>query len=79
MVRPLPPFEPAAALSPVDAAHLALRLQAGDQPVDGRVGLYVGASDLLPESHQRHPSRVTAARNVAGVAVIWLTMHLATL
>jgi zinc transporter ZupT len=41
------------------------------------VFLYLGASDLLPESHHRHPKRLTAALNVAGAAAIWLTIHLA--
>lgn len=39
--------------------------------------LYIGAADLLPESHHRHPKRLTATLNVAGAAVIWLTIHLA--
>ena len=41
--------------------------------------LYIGASDLLPESHQRHPAVATGALNVAGASVIWLTIHLAAL
>jgi zinc transporter ZupT len=40
--------------------------------------LYIGASDLLPESHQRHPTLVTGALNIGGAALIWLTIHLAT-
>jgi len=39
--------------------------------------LYIGAADLLPESHYRHPKRLTATLNVAGAALIWLTIHLA--
>jgi len=39
--------------------------------------LYIGGSDLLPESHHRHPRRTTAMLNVAGAAVIWATIHLA--
>jgi ZIP family zinc transporter len=39
--------------------------------------LYIGAGDLLPESHHRHPRRLTAGMNLAGAAVIWLTIHLA--
>lgn len=39
--------------------------------------LYIGASDLLPESHHRHPKRLTATLNVAGASLIWLTIHLA--
>jgi ZIP family zinc transporter len=39
--------------------------------------LYIGASDLLPESHHRHPTIVTGALNIGGAALIWLTIHLA--
>jgi ZIP family zinc transporter len=41
--------------------------------------LYLGASDLLPESHHRHPKLLTGVMNIAGAAVIWLTVHFATL
>jgi zinc transporter ZupT len=41
--------------------------------------LYLGASDLLPESHHRHPKLLTGVTNIAGAAVIWLTVHFATL
>lgn len=41
--------------------------------------LYIGASDLLPESHHRHPAAVTGALNVAGALLIWLTIHLAAI
>lgn len=41
--------------------------------------LYIGASDLLPESHRRHPRRLTAALNLAGATLIWITIHLAAL
>lgn len=39
--------------------------------------LYIGGSDLLPESHLRHPRRLTATINIAGAALIWTTIHLA--
>lgn len=39
--------------------------------------LYIGASDLLPESHHRHPRIITGALNISGAALIWLTIHLA--
>jgi ZIP family zinc transporter len=39
--------------------------------------LYIGAADLLPESHHRHPKRLTATLNVAGATLIWLTIRLA--
>ena len=41
--------------------------------------LYLGASDLLPESHHRHPKLLTGVMNITGAAVIWLTVHFATL
>ena len=41
--------------------------------------LSIGAADLLPESHRRHPERVTAVLNVAGASLIWLTIHLAAI
>jgi len=41
--------------------------------------LYIGAADLLPESHHRHPKRLTAVLNIAGAALIWLTIHLAAI
>lgn len=39
--------------------------------------LYIGASDLLPESHHRHPKALTGAMNVLGAAVIWTAVHFA--
>jgi zinc transporter ZupT len=41
--------------------------------------LYIGASDLLPESHHRHPRIVTGVLNAGGAALIWLTLHFAAL
>jgi zinc transporter ZupT len=40
--------------------------------------LYIGASDLLPESHHRHPKVLTGLMNIAGAAVIWLAIHFAS-
>ena len=39
--------------------------------------LYIGASDLLPESHHRHPKALTGLMNIAGAAVIWLAIYFA--
>ena len=39
--------------------------------------LYIGASDLLPESHHRHPKRLTSLMNILGAAFIWLAIHFA--
>lgn len=41
--------------------------------------LYIGASDLLPESHHRHPKALTGAMNVLGAAAIWAAIHFASL
>jgi ZIP family zinc transporter len=41
--------------------------------------LYIGASDLLPESHHRHPKVLTGLMNIMGAAVIWLAIHFASL
>jgi zinc transporter ZupT len=39
--------------------------------------LYLGASDLLPESHHRHPKVLTGLMNIAGATVVWLAIHFA--
>jgi ZIP family zinc transporter len=39
--------------------------------------LYIGASDLLPESHHRHPKRLTSLMNILGAAFIWIAVHFA--
>ena len=41
--------------------------------------LYIGASDLLPESHHAHPRVLTGLMNIMGAAVIWLAIHFASL
>jgi len=41
--------------------------------------LYIGASDLLPESHHRHPKVLTGLMNIAGAAVIWIAIHFASI
>jgi len=41
--------------------------------------LYIGASDLLPESHHRHPKVLTGAMNILRATVIWLAIHFASL
>ncbi|HVT34999.1 MAG TPA: ZIP family metal transporter [Nevskiaceae bacterium] len=35
--------------------------------------LYIGASDLIPESHHAHPKLLTTATTVLGAAVLYLT------
>lgn len=39
--------------------------------------LYIGASELLPESHHRHPRAWTTAATVIGVVLIWVVVRLA--
>lgn len=39
--------------------------------------LYLGASDLVPESHHRHPAFWTTAMTILGMAVIFLVVYLA--
>jgi ZIP family zinc transporter len=39
--------------------------------------LYIGASDLLPESHHSHPTRWTTFATVVGMAVIYLSISFA--
>ena len=38
--------------------------------------LYIGASELLPESHHRHPRAWTTVSTVLGVALIWIVVRL---
>jgi ZIP family zinc transporter len=37
--------------------------------------LYIGASELLPESHHRHPRAWTTVSTVLGVALIWIVVR----
>jgi ZIP family zinc transporter len=39
--------------------------------------LYIGATDLLPESHHNHPSRWTTLTTIIGVLVLYLAIKLA--
>jgi zinc transporter ZupT len=41
--------------------------------------LYIGASDLLPESHHRHPKLVTSLMTVLGAVTIYVAIHLSRL
>jgi ZIP family zinc transporter len=36
--------------------------------------LYLATSDILPEAHARHPSRLTLVSTVAGVGLMWLVV-----
>jgi len=39
--------------------------------------LYISASDLIPESHHRHPAIWTTISTIIGMAVIYFAIHLA--
>jgi ZIP family zinc transporter len=41
--------------------------------------LYIGASDLLPESHHRHPKLITSVMTILGATVIFFAMRFAQL
>lgn len=37
--------------------------------------LYIGASDILPEAHANHPSRLTLVMTISGAALMWLLIR----
>ncbi len=39
--------------------------------------LYIGASDLIPESHHQHPKFLTTVMTLLGAAVLYILIHLA--
>lgn len=39
--------------------------------------LYIGASDLIPESHHRHPTKMTSFMTVLGMIVIYIAIQFA--
>lgn len=39
--------------------------------------LYIGASDLVPESHHRHPAFLTTVLTILGMSVIFAAVHFA--
>jgi ZIP family zinc transporter len=41
--------------------------------------LYIGASDLIPESHHAHPKLLTTLMTLLGAAVLYVAIRLATL
>jgi ZIP family zinc transporter len=56
---------------PAGVLALVLALFAG-------VFLYIGASELLPESHRRHPSLWTTVSTLIGAGLIWVVVRLAS-
>lgn len=41
--------------------------------------LYIGASDLLPESHHRHPTAWTTLTTIFGIVLLYLVVRLASI
>lgn len=41
--------------------------------------LYIGASDLIPESHHAHPKFLTTAMTILGAAVLFTAVHFANI
>ncbi len=66
------------ATAPVAGAASTLLFHFGDQQLLIYLGffagflLYIGASDILPEAHANHPSRLTLLLTVAGTVFIFL-------
>ncbi len=56
----------------VSQAHLGLLLA-----LFAGFFLYIGASDLVPESHHAHPTRLTTIMTVAGVGLLYIIIHFA--
>jgi zinc and cadmium transporter len=40
--------------------------------------LYLATSDILPEAHAQHPTRLTLAGTIVGVGFMWLVIGLAS-
>lgn len=39
--------------------------------------LYIGASDLIPESHHQHPKFMTTLMTLLGAVVLYIAIHFA--
>jgi zinc transporter, ZIP family len=73
-------------VAPIVGATIGAAVSLSEHAVGGLLCLYVGfflflgASDLLPEAHREHPSRLRVALTVAGFvfvfAVVWLATNL---
>jgi zinc transporter, ZIP family len=73
-------------VAPIVGATIGAAVSPSEHAVGGLLCLYVGfflflgASDLLPEAHREHPSRLRVALTVAGFvfifAVVWLATNL---
>lgn len=58
-----------------DCRHLVLGLYLG---LFAGFLLYLATSDILPEAHASHPTRLTVLATVRGVGFIWLVVGLAS-
>ncbi len=71
------------AVAPMLGAASTLLFQLGEAQLLLYLGffagflLYIGASDILPEAHADHPSRLTLALTVAGAALMFVVSMLA--
>jgi len=63
------------ALAPVTIPHHVLGLFLG---FFAGILLYLATSDILPEAHASHPSRLTLACTIAGAGFMWLVIGLAS-
>lgn len=66
------------ALAPVAGLASTFFFELSEKTLLGYLGffagflLYLGAADILPEAHAKHPSRLTLALTVAGAAMVFL-------
>jgi zinc and cadmium transporter len=71
------------ALAPVVGAALTLAVTIPEGVLGAYLGffagflLYLAACDILPEAHADHPTQLTLASTVLGVAFMWLVIGLA--
>lgn len=71
------------ALAPVAGAAVTLLVRVPTAALGLYLGffagflLYIATSDILPEAHSRHPSRLTLASTVAGMALMFLVVGVA--
>jgi len=72
------------ALAPVVGAVAGMLLPIPEHAIGLYLGyfagflLYLATSDILPEAHARHPSRMTLVCTVAGAALMWLVVGLSS-
>ncbi|HZE39683.1 MAG TPA: ZIP family metal transporter [Stackebrandtia sp.] len=70
------------AVAPVVGAVLASLISVPQGAIGGYLGyfagflLYLATSDILPEAHANHPSRLTLLCTVGGVAFMWVVVGL---